>query len=325
MISIEPNWTVMLSTDALPERDRFAIWREEFGRTIFKNEIAQLPGQAFRETVALSKFPGLGIVAGSTEGRIHSRKGALLADGNDDFILTTVKSGTGRVSHLGRELFLGSGDSFLASASDAGIIHWGKAQYTAIAVPRRAVSAFVSKPEALVTRSLAGARRMLALLASYIELVSDHDACVTAEMRHLFVAHVHDLVALALGATGDPAVAAKGRGLKAARLRAIKQDITENIVHRDLSVTTMAARHNMTPRYVQMLFEAEGSTFTEFVNDRRLARAYRILNDPRLSDRTISAIALECGFRDLSHFNRLFQRAFGATPSGVRAMAWRKD
>jgi AraC-like DNA-binding protein len=74
-----------------------------------------------------------------------------------------------------------------------------------------------------------------------------------------------------------------------------------------------------------MLFEGEGSTFTEFVNGLRLARVYRTLSDPRLCDRTIGALALECGFRDLSHFNRLFLRAFGATPSDVRARAWRKD
>jgi len=35
-------------------------------------------------------------------------------------------------------------------------------------------------------------------------------------------------------------------------------------------------------------------------------------------DRRISDIALEAGFSDLSHFNRLFHARFGETPTAVR-------
>ena len=49
----------------------------------------------------------------------------------------------------------------------------------------------------------------------------------------------------------------------------------------DLSVAALAARHGCTPRFVQRLFEAEGTTFTEYVLAERLARAHRMLMDPR--------------------------------------------
>jgi AraC-like DNA-binding protein len=35
----------------------------------------------------------------------------------------------------------------------------------------------------------------------------------------------------------------------------------------------------------------------------------------------ISDIAFACGFGDLSYFNRVFRRQYGATPSRVRAAA----
>ena len=73
--------------------------------------------------------------------------------------------------------------------------------------------------------------------------------------------------------------------------------------------------------YLQRLFESEGTTFTEYVTQQRLARAYRTLSDPRLLDRTVTAIAFDVGFGNLSYFNRLFRRAYGATPSDVRAAA----
>ena len=48
----------------------------------------------------------------------------------------------------------------------------------------------------------------------------------------------------------------------------------------------------------------------------RLAR-YRL----RRSAGTVTAIALDCGFGDLSTFNRQFRRATGQSPSAFRARA----
>ena len=50
-----------------------------------------------------------------------------------------------------------------------------------------------------------------------------------------------------------------------------------------------------------------------------------MLSDPRLAERTISAIAYDAGFGDLSHFNRAFHRRYGETPSDVRAGSRHSD
>ena len=84
---------------------------------------------------------------------------------------------------------------------------------------------------------------------------------------------------------------------------------------------SVAERHRVTPRYVRKLFEGEGVTFSEFVLAQRLARARRMLTDPRHDAETISAIAFACGFGDLSYFNRVFRRHFAATPTAVREAA----
>jgi AraC-like DNA-binding protein len=43
------------------------------------------------------------------------------------------------------------------------------------------------------------------------------------------------------------------------------------------------------------------------------------LTDRRFAGRTITEIAFEAGFNDLSYFNRTFRRRYSATPSDVRA------
>jgi AraC-like DNA-binding protein len=74
-----------------------------------------------------------------------------------------------------------------------------------------------------------------------------------------------------------------------------------------------------------MLFDGDATTFSEFVLMQRLARAHRMLIDPQLLDRTVSSIAHEAGFGDVSYFNRTFRRRHGATPSDVRTKAQREQ
>lgn len=133
--------------------------------------------------------------------------------------------------------------------------------------------------------------------------------------------HLHDLAALAIGATRDAAAVANGRGVQAARLRTIKAAIVENLADRQLSIDTVAARHGVSPRYLSRLFESSATTFSEFVLAQRLNRAHRMLIAPAFFGRTISSIAFEAGFGDLSYFNRTFRRVYDATPSEVREAA----
>ena len=111
------------------------------------------------------------------------------------------------------------------------------------------------------------------------------------------------------------------RWVRAMRLSAIKADIAERLDSPSLSVATIATRQRVSSRYVQMLFKAEGTTFTQFVVSERLARAHRMLSDTRLADRGITSVAIDVGFGDLSYFNRTFRRRFGNSPSDVRTAA----
>jgi AraC-like DNA-binding protein len=102
------------------------------------------------------------------------------------------------------------------------------------------------------------------------------------------------------------------------RLKAIKADIRANTGNPRFSLEWLAARHGISPRYLRALFYGEGTSFTDFVLEARLSHAYRLLTDPRFSDRNVSAIAFESGFGDLSWFYQAFRRRFGMTPRDLR-------
>jgi AraC family transcriptional regulator, positive regulator of tynA and feaB len=89
----------------------------------------------------------------------------------------------------------------------------------------------------------------------------------------------------------------------------------------DLSAETLARKFHCSERYVHKLFSGTGRSVGEHVNDKRIAACTRDLLDNR-RNKKITEIAFAAGFRDISHFNRLFKRVNGTAPREFRrAMA----
>lgn len=112
--------------------------------------------------------------------------------------------------------------------------------------------------------------------------------------------------------------------MKAARLRAIVAEIGRRFSEPDFDLDKVASALGLSRRYVQRLLEETAQSFTERLVERRLTCAFAMLTDPRCLHLPIIDIALVAGFGDVSHFNRVFRRRFGDTPSGVRGDRERK-
>ena len=188
-------------------------------------------------------------------------------------------------------------------------------------MPTDAIALMAGNRDTVLMRPMPRDADAVRLLAFYADIIRRLPAGEKPELRQLVATHVRELMMLALGGMHATAEHACDRSLRAARLRAIKADIGRNLFRSNLTVAEIAARHQVTPRYVQMLFEFDGITFTEFMLGERLARAHCMLSDPRLADRSVAAVAFDTGFGDLSYFNRTFRRRFGCTPSQARAAA----
>ena len=163
------------------------------------------------------------------------------------------------------------------------------------------------------------------MLMRYLDLAEEDLLAASPALRAAFTEHVCDLLALAIGATPDATELAKTRGVAAARLRTMKDVIRKACTRPDLSVHAIAVLHGVSARYVQRIFEESGSTFTQYVTEQRLAAAHKVLRRHVLSHVPISTIAYECGFTDVSHFNRVFRQRFNCTPTDVRNTARSKE
>jgi AraC-like DNA-binding protein len=70
--------------------------------------------------------------------------------------------------------------------------------------------------------------------------------------------------------------------------------------------------------YLYSLFNDNETTVSQFVQTKRLQRAYEILVADPKGHRTVSEVAYEVGFKNVSHFSRSFSRHFKVAPRDVR-------
>ena len=311
-----------ISTAALPPTQRVEAFREMFGRKILKFEVEPEPGASFEVDMTLQSLPGLGIGVGSLS-PMRNRLTAKLID-NDDLVLVILQEGSGTARQRGREETIGIGEAIVTNNGEpACFTSHSPTRVANLRFGRNELAPQLANADASVLRPISRDNQALRLLSAYVRIVSAEAERSTPDLQRIAADHIHDLVALALGATRDAAEIAKGRGVRVARLHAIKADVTANVAAGWLSAEAMAARHGVSSRYIRSLFQGEETTFTDFLLRQRLARAYALLVDSRQRARSISAIAFEAGFDDLSYFNRCFRRRYGATPTDIRAAARR--
>ena len=236
-----------------------------------------------------------------------------------EFVFSTrARIATGR----GRALTVAPGEAVLVSRADLTSTSFpSPCRIIAMHVPRTALEPLLRDRDRAAVRHIPAQSEPLRLLNHFLLALRHTAAPLASELQRLSANYVYDLLALALGPTRDAADLAGRRGLPVARLRAIKDSIIADLHRPDLTVAAVAKHHRVTPRYVQRLFETDGTTFSEFVRQQRLEKARRLLINPAHAKTSIGTIALDAGFVDQSHFNHAFRRAYGMTPSDARRTA----
>jgi len=87
--------------------------------------------------------------------------------------------------------------------------------------------------------------------------------------------------------------------------------------HEELSLAQAAAIASMTEVAFSRFFKRKtGQTYVDSLNEIRLGHASSLLID---TSHSVAEIAYQCGFNNLSHFNRLFRKKKQCTPSVFRS------
>jgi AraC-like DNA-binding protein len=85
----------------------------------------------------------------------------------------------------------------------------------------------------------------------------------------------------------------------------------------ELSLGQVAKAVNTSTFYFCKMFKkVTGINYTDYLSRVRIEKAKNLLLDPNLR---VSEIAFEVGFQSLTHFNRVFKKVLGQSPTEYRA------
>jgi AraC-like DNA-binding protein len=311
-----------LSTDMLPsdldDRQRFlqfAALFEHFSNTGELDPASDVPFRAAMNSIHIGTTL-LGRCDGTFVTVRRERRQVLQTNDDRYCLVRNTGNRASQVTHRGREFTLRPGSMALLKLDEPFFSADGAShkRFTNVHLPTATLKAMVAGVDDLVGCELepGGA---LSLAMDYSDLLLKHPGAVD-EAGFAIAAHLMDLASLGLGARGDIAAAAQRGGVRAVRLKAVLMKLEKRFAEPDFSAQKLAAAAGLSERYVNELLYEAGASFTVRLTELRLRKAADML--AHVGERRISDIAFECGFNDLSYFNRCFRRRFGLTPSAAR-------
>jgi AraC-like DNA-binding protein len=142
----------------------------------------------------------------------------------------------------------------------------------------------------------------------------------TATHRLARTARSLDLLSVALAAHGrlgaSRLVGSRSSPHAGAFVHALETLESEGL--EECTLGRLAARVGLSERQVARLFRRTlGTSFSAYVTQLRIERAKKLL---ATSHRSVTEIGLDTGWQSLAHFNTVFRRRVGATPSAYRAI-----
>jgi len=237
-----------------------------------------------------------------------------IAQSEDDLCFINLQlEGVGRYTQRDHEQINGPADLAVVDTTEPfEIVNAHDFKVICIAVPRHLLPVgFCERPRLTLSATAAG-RALSRTLAGYAELCLSSQTL--SDIASLVGRHIVDLVCHAPGILAE----ASAERVKAPVLLMMMMDhIDRHSNDPDLSAAILAQKFNCSERYVHKLFAETGRSVGEHVNGKRIVACTRdLLNNPRKSK--IAEIAFSAGFRDISHFNRLFKRINGTAPREFR-------
>jgi AraC-like DNA-binding protein len=186
---------------------------------------------------------------------------------------------------------------------------------TVLSLPSDAVRLTDPDRRALSARRLSGQDGLSGVMARFVVDLTRHAAEIPDTQSERVLAHASDL---AISLFARPATADYADARHRTTLDRIKGYLATHFRDPALNPDEIAAAANISTRYLHKLFEKEHETVALYLRGLRLERARDDLLDPRLTHRSIAAIAHGCGFGDISGFNRAFKTAYGINPRDLR-------
>jgi AraC family transcriptional activator of tynA and feaB len=305
------------TTPSRPDQP-FGSWADDLAAAFVRLEPRRDTDLPFEGTI--SKVDAAPVQVSLVTATRHTvvRLASHITSSTDDLCFVNLQlEGLGRTTQRGHEQISTPGDLALADTTEPfEIANCRDFKLFCFAVPRRMLpAALLDRPRLTLSATEPG-RALSRTLASYAELCL-HGSQLSSTM---IGTHVAELISRAPEILSD--ISAE-RVHTPVLLSMMLDHIDRHSSDPELGAAALATRFRCSERYVHRLFATTGRSVGEHLNEKRIAACTRKLLDRNSAHETIAEIAFAAGFRDISHFNRLFKRCNGLAPREFRRTAVR--
>ncbi|EQB7290021.1 helix-turn-helix domain-containing protein [Escherichia albertii] len=313
----------LITTQDVPSHERFSFFRDTV-RSRFLSSYDCDPGQGrmlqqpFYANLVQQRVLDLQfLLLESNAHQASSKPRALSCGQGGDFYIELQRSGAGQLTQDGRTAFLRQGDFCFCDMSRA--VSWRfESDYSLykILIPREKISSKLGNTHNLTAKAVRGNSVSGSLVYSFVmkyvpflDLLSPQRASQLSDiLLNLIVSALSEL------SEGSP-VQPCGH----TTIFFIAQDYLErHLSDPDLSIHDCAQKCGISTRYLQKLFQEQGTTVNKWIQNRRMENYKCALTDPLLAEKNITQIAYDCGFSYISNLSRKFKAENMVTPSEYR-------
>jgi AraC-like DNA-binding protein len=297
----------IITTAGMPPRDAFEYWHDVACAKLIKHESDPLNRTNFYAEMKAGALADLTLLAYKTAGATgRSSRG-------DGLLLILPFTRVALV--FGERQFEANGSSLVLL--DAQEQHFSRnlepVVQIGLRIPRTALAQRIPIGKEATNRPIQ-LRDDAALLKNFLRsLTHTGPSTLSPAARIMACEHALDLTAMMLGnlAGVTPELSSPERIVMIKLRMAIEGRLTDLTADR----ASIAAAAGISERHANRLLAQEGTSITELLRKRRLAKCREALEQ---SKRRIGDIARDFGWIDAANFNRDFKREFGLTPRAAR-------
>jgi AraC-like DNA-binding protein len=192
--------------------------------------------------------------------------------------------------------------------------------FSALLIPRDVLSPLLAGGRLTGPVPVRASSSVGLLLGSAFEAAATQVPLLSPDLGDAVLQNLSGLVALVCGASEEGRWSGRD-ALRLARLEATKRYIEQHLAEPGLTPGNAAAALGISLRQLHLLFEPSGTSFAQYVTQRRLLQCRTALTNPAGISRSVADIAFGWGFNSFATFYRAFQHEFGLPPAALRSVA----
>ncbi|MFT4198389.1 MAG: acetamidase/formamidase family protein [Pseudoxanthomonas sp.] len=302
------------TTESYPAHQRQDAWQDALGRFMTRTRITSR--EVFGTIASVESPQGItfALVASGPQEIYYqdpARGGAIQ--------LALHLEGSASLLDRTHQTRLQQGDIAFNIADAVGTIALqGNFRHLLVRIPRSTFRARLPIPLSSRVGVLSGQSGIGHVFSGLLRAVSDAIADLGAEQIRPIEIALSELLITSLANEEFASAMTGTTSTQTAVLHRISQLIESRLASPDLGIAQIAQEANVSPRYLQKLFESANDSFSHYVRVRRLERCRADLINPVYAHLSISDICFRWSFNDSAHFSRAFKEQYGMSPRRYR-------